>query len=224
MGPILTGKAVPLVYFRRVFERRKAAFFVASLATLCLLSLPIWPDKDTSSVELRAQEMTNTRALLGEGNRGAGTPLASAPAPPESPTPKNMKLTVPKLGLEDVAVPTGFRQAELDREGVLRMKESGLPWEAGSNTFIAGHALGYPWTRVPRAFHGLEELMPGDEIFLKSADGRTYTFRVYDRITVEPDDTWVTHPVEGKTIVSLQTCIPIPTFENRLIVRGELIS
>ena len=197
---------------------------MASLATLCLLSLPIWPEKDTSSVELRTQEMTNTSALLGEGNRGTGTPLASAPAPSESPTPKNMKLTVPKLGLEDVAVPTGFRQAELDREGVLRMKESGLPWEAGSNTFIAGHALGYPWTRVPRAFHGLEELMPGDEIFLQSADGRTYTFRVYDRVTVEPDDTWVTDPVEGKTIVSLQTCIPIPTFENRLIVRGELVS
>ncbi len=197
---------------------------MASLATLCLLCLPVWPERETSSVELRTQEMMNTSALLGEGNRVANPPLASAPAPKESPTPKNMKLTVPKLGLEEVAVPTGFRQAELDREGVLRMKESGLPWEAGSNTYIAGHALGYPWTRVPRAFHGLEKLMPGDEIFLQSADGRTYAFRVYDRITVEPDDTWVTDPVEGKTVVSLQTCTPIPTFENRLIVRGELVS
>ena len=207
-----------------MFGGRKTAFFVVCLAALCLLSLPIWPEKDTSSVELRVQEMMNTSALLGEGNREDGPPLAPALVSPEPPTPKNMELTVPKLGLEDVAVPTGFRQAELDREGLLRIKESGLPWEAGSNTFIAGHALGYPWTRVPRAFHGLEELMPGDGIFLQSADGRTYTFRVYDRITVEPDDTWVTLPVEGKTIVSLQTCTPIPTFENRLIVRGELVS
>jgi sortase (surface protein transpeptidase) len=30
--------------------------------------------------------------------------------------------------------------------------------------------------------------------------------------------------VEGKTVISLQSCIPIPTFENRLIVRGELVS
>lgn len=197
------------------------AFLVVSLAALCLFSLPIWPEKETSSVELRTQEVKNTRALLGEGDRGAETP--PAPVPPDPSTPKNMTLTVPKLGLKNVAVPTGFRQAELDREGVLRMKGSGLPWEEGSNTFIAGHALGYSWTRVPRAFYDLENLMPGDEILLKSAAGRTYTFEVYDRITVEPDDTWVTYPVDGKTVVSLQTCVPIPTFENRLIVRGELV-
>jgi sortase A len=200
---------------------RKVTFFVASLVTLCL---PIWPEKETSSVELRTQQVKNTGTLLGEGTRGSETPPPEAPASPEPSSAKDMTLTVPKLGLKEVAVPTGFRQAELDRAGVLRMKESGLPWEEGSNTFIAGHALGYSWTRVPRAFYYLEKLMPGDEILLKDANGRTYTFRVYDRMTVEPDDTWVTHPVEGKTTVSLQTCVPIPTFENRLIVRGELVS
>ena len=207
-----------------MFDGRKAAFFVASLIALCLLCLPIWPEKDTSSVELRTQEITNTGALLGEGTRGRKALPEDAGSARGQSTPKNMTLTVPKLGLEEIAVPTGFRQEELDREGLLRIKDSGLPWEEGSNTFIAGHALGFPRTLVPRAFHGLENLMPGDEIILKSADGRTYAFRVYDRITVEPDDTWVTHPVEGKTVVSLQTCTPIPTFENRLIVRGELVS
>ena len=207
-----------------MFGGRKAAFFVASLATLCLLSLPVWPEKDTSSVELRTEEVKNTGALLGEGTREPEALPEDAASPQSQPTPKNMTLTVPELGLEDVAVPTGFRQEELDREGLLRIKESGLPWEEGSNTFIAGHALGFPRTRVPRAFHGLGALAPGDEILLESADGRRYTFRVYDRMTVEPDDTWVTHPVEGKTVVSLQTCTPIPTFEDRLIVRGELVS
>ncbi len=207
-----------------MFSGRKAAFFVASLAALCLLSLPVWPKMEESSVELRTREVMNTGALLGEGTPGAETNPAGAPIPPPSPTPKNLKLTVQELGLKDVVVPTGYRQAELDREGLLRMKESGLPWEEGSNTFIAGHALGFPWTRVPRAFYGLEKLMPGDEIVLEGSNGRAYTFRVYDRMTVEPDDTWVTHPVEGKTVVSLQSCTPIPTFENRLIVRGELVS
>ena len=207
-----------------MFDGRKAAFFVTFLVALCLLCLPIWPEKDTSSVELRTEEVKNTGALLGEGTRDPGDLPADAASSSGQPTPKNMTLTVPKLGLEDVAVPTGFRQEELDREGLLRIKDSGLPWEEGSNTFIAGHALGFPRTLVPRAFHGLEKLLPGDEIILKSADGRTYAFRVYDRITVEPDDTWVTRPVEGKTVVSLQTCTPIPTFENRLIVRGELDS
>jgi sortase (surface protein transpeptidase) len=35
----------------------------------------------------------------------------------------------------------------------------------------------------------------------------------------------VTYPTQNrKTIISLQTCTPIPTFENRLIVQGELVT
>ena len=207
-----------------MFGGWKAVFFVASLAALCLLFLPVWPERETSSVELRTQEVVNTGALLGEGTQGSDAPPADATAQAASPSPKNLELTVPKLGLKDVMVPTGFRQEELDREGLLRTKDSGLPWEKGSNTFIAGHALGYPYTRVPRAFHDLDTLAPGDTVFLEGAGGRRYAFEVYDKMTVEPDDTWVTYPVEGKTVVSLQTCVPIPTFENRLIVRAQLVS
>lgn len=65
---------------------------------------------------------------------------------------------------------------------------------------------------------------PGDKIFIEDKDGRRYTFRVYDLMTVEPNDFWTTYPVEGSTVISLQGCTPIPTFENRLVVRGELVS
>jgi sortase A len=135
-----------------------------------------------------------------------------------------MKITVPRLGLKDVAVPTGSKQADLDREGILRLRGSGLPWIAGSNTFVAGHALGFPRTRVPYVFYKLNKMKPGDEIFVEDKEGQEYTFRVYDLMTVEPNDYWTTNPVEGKTVISLQSCTPIPTFENRLIVRGELVS
>ena len=67
-------------------------------------------------------------------------------------------------------------------------------------------------------------MKPGDELTLRDYTGETYTFRVYDRLTVRPEDYWVTYPVPGKTVVSLQTCDPIPTFENRLIVRAELVT
>jgi sortase A len=135
-----------------------------------------------------------------------------------------LKITVPRLGLKDVVVPTGSRQAELDREGILRVRGSGLPWIAGSNTFITGHALGFPRTRVPYAFYKLNKMKVGDAIFVEDKEGQEYTFRVYDLMTVEPNDYWATYPVEGKTVISLQSCTPIPTFENRLIVRGELVS
>ena len=77
---------------------------------------------------------------------------------------------------------------------------------------------------MPYAFYKLGKMKVGDEIFVEDKEGQEYTFSVYDLMTVEPNDYWVTYPVEGKTVISLQSCTPIPTFENRLIVRGELVS
>jgi sortase A len=147
-----------------------------------------------------------------------------APASAEIPAgdPDDIRLSVPRLGIRDLRVPTAATQAELDREGIVRLGEAGLPWAEGSNTFIVGHALGYPETEVRYVFQHLEEVQPGDRIVVKSA-GKRYVFRVYDRLTVQPEDYWVTHPVTGKTVISLQSCTPYPTFENRLVIRGELI-
>jgi sortase A len=199
---------------------------LASLAVLlCLLAFPILPEKETASAKLRTAEVENTGTLLGENSSGLEVPKK---APRVTSGGENasaaIKITVPRLELKDVAVPTGSKQAELDREGILRLRGSGLPWIAGSNTFITGHALGFPRTRVPYVFYKLNKMKPGDKIFVEDKEGREYTFRVYDLMTVEPNDYWTTNPVEGKTVVSLQSCTPIPTFENRLIVRGELVS
>ena len=135
-----------------------------------------------------------------------------------------MTLTVPRLGLKDVAVPTGSGQAELDRQGIMHLEGTGVPWREGSNTFIVGHALGFLRTRVPYVFYELDKLEPGDEVIVEDQTGGEYLFRVYDRMTVRPADYWVTYPEDGRTIISLQTCIPVPTFEKRLVVRGELVS
>jgi len=98
-----------------------------------------------------------------------------------------------------------------------------LPWKKGSNTVIVGHALGYLWTKTTYVFYELDQLEPGDEILIKDQKDEEYPFRVYDRSTVRPEDFWITYPVPDKTVISLQTCTPIPTFEDRLIVRGELV-
>ena len=134
-----------------------------------------------------------------------------------------MTLSIPRLGLEDILVPTSNSQVELDREGIIRMKESGVPWEEGANTTIGGHPLGYAFTKLSYVFYELDEMKPGDELTLRDSAGKEYTFSVYDLLTVQPEDYWVTYPIPGKTVVSLQTCDPIPTFENRLIVRAELV-
>jgi len=198
---------------------------VSLVVLVCLLVFPILPENETASAKLPTTEVENSGMLLGENSPELGAPK-NAPKVASGGENKSaaMKITVPRLDLKDVAVPTGSKQAELDREGVLRLRGSGLPWIEGSNTFITGHALGFPRTRVPYAFYKLGKMEPGDKIFIEDKDGRRYTFMVYDLMTVEPNDYWTTYPVEGKTVISLQSCTPIPTFENRLIVRGELVS
>ena len=214
-----------MVYSPRVTIIPKASVLLVSLAILLgLLAFPVLPERETASARLRTVEVDNKGTLLGENSSGLEVPEK---APRVRSGVKNVsaaiKITVPRLDLKDVAVPTGSQQAELDREGILRLRGSGLPWIAGSNTFITGHALGFPRTRVPYVFYNLSKMKPGDEIFIEDRKGRRYTFVVYDLMTVEPNDYWATYPVEGKTVVSLQSCTPIPTFENRLIVRAELL-
>ena len=208
-----------------VFDFKSPAI-LAALATLLLAILaltfaPVVPLTQTASADLRpAPAEEEERELLDEGSE-VQAPSDESTAGSDTGT---ISLTVPKLDLEDVAVPAGSSQEELDREGIIRLKETGVPWQKGSNTFIVGHALGFMQTRVPYVFYDLDEMQPGDKILVENEAGDEYTFRVYDYMTVRPADYWVTYPVEGKTIISLQTCTPVPTFENRLIVRAELVS
>jgi sortase A len=207
-----------------MFRNFKASLLLICLALLGLAALPAYPRTETASAKLHPAEAQNTRKLLGENPTGEqANPSQRASLQDEADSSGGtMTLTIPKLGLEDVPVPTADSQVALDREGIIRLKESGVPWEEGSNTFIVGHALGFLWTRTTYVFYELNKLKPGDEIIAKDQADNEYTFKVYDRVTVKPEDFWVTYPIPGKTTISLQTCTPIPTFENRLIIRGEL--
>lgn len=204
-----------------MFGSLRTWVLLVSLTALGVLALPVSSGPEPPESIPRPLEVENTRALLGEEASEASNEVEQVTeAAGEVET---IKLSVPKLGITDLPVPTASTQAELNREGIIRLADNGLPGAEGSNTFIVGHALGYPSTRVRFIFRHLEKMKPGDEITLTSA-GKRYTFRVYDRLTVRPEDYWVTHPVPGKTVVSLQSCTPYPTFENRIVVRGELMS
>ena len=207
-----------------MFRSLRSSILLISLGALGLAALPVLPSTQTALAALHPSEVENAGTLLGENS-------PELRAPPEDARPtggrgaaRTMTLTVPRLDLKDVAVPTGSSQAELDREGIIHLEGTGLPWQEGSNTFIVGHALGFMWTRVPYVFYELDKMEPGDEIIVEDPTGEEYVFQVYDRMTVRPADYWVTYPEDGRTIISLQTCTPTPTFENRLVVRGQLVS
>ena len=206
-----------------MFRSFSLSIVLVSLGALGLAALPVLPQTQTASAELRPVQMENTGTLLGENTSGLQAPPEAARPTGGRGAAGTMTLTVPKLDLKDVAVPTGSTQDELDREGIIHLEGTGVPWQEGSNTFIVGHALGFMWTRVPYVFYELDKMEPGDEIIVEDPTGEEYVFQVYDRMTVRPADYWVTYPEDGRTIISLQTCTPTPTFENRLVVRGELV-
>ena len=144
----------------------------------------------------------------------------------ETPENKELRLTVPGMKRVD-GVPvydapeSGYDKALHD--GVLHVRGTGFPWQRGANVYIAGHRVGYPGTESNLVFWDLNKLQKGDEIHLTDSDGTRYTYKVFEKRIISPSEVGILRPVQGKNIVSLQTCT-LPDYSHRLIVRGELES
>ena len=167
--------------------------------------------------------------LVGYTLFGVGSPASAAKnilAPtPEAPAQKTLRLTIPEMKrVKDVPVydARGDDEAALAK-GTIHLKRTGFPWQRVANVYIAGHRLGYPGTRSHLVFWDLDELENGDEVILTDANGTEYTYEVFKKFVVNPNDAYVTRPVAGKNIVSLQTCT-LPDYAQRLIVQAELKS
>jgi len=121
-----------------------------------------------------------------------------------TPTPLNsaMTLSVPKLGISGAIVAGGEAGLEL---GVQHLDGTGFPWQPGSNTYLAGHRVGFPGTGSDRIFYSLPAMSAGDEITLQDSIGQVYTYRVSNVFAVTPYDLWVAAPT-GKDMVTLQVC------------------
>jgi len=140
---------------------------------------------------------------------------------PGGPEDKTLYLTVPKLGLKDVPVYDSVEEEKL-KESTIHVPATGFPWQDGANTYIAGHRLGYPDTGSFYVFYDLDQLVEGDEIFVRDADGNQYKYRVTMQEVVSPDNVEVMNPVEDKSVVTLQTCT-LPDYAERIVVQGELV-
>ena len=142
----------------------------------------------------------------------------------EPPQKQRLKLTVPAMKrIEDDPIPTGLGTNEKlfhDYAGV-HLNSTGFPWKKTANVYIAGHRIGFPGTKSNLAFYDLEDLKNGDKVYLEDADGRKYTYVVYKKLVVEPTNLSVLNPIEGKNIVSLQTCT-LPDYAKRVIFRAKL--
>lgn len=173
-------------------------------------------------------------ANAGASQDKASSEKQAAPAPPEDPT---LYLTVPRLDLYGHTVRNDDSQWALD-QGAVKLPPTGFPWQGSANTYIAGHRIGWPNTESYYQFYDLPAMQNGDEVILEDANGTVYTYKVFKIFAVKPDETWVTNPIAGRDLVSLQTCTETPDdwwtigpklYEagpdsGRLIVRAEKVS
>jgi len=144
---------------------------------------------------------------------------SEAPSIPE-PNTTDLYLTVPKMGLTDNYVANTEDPIAMDN-GAIKLPSTGFPWQTNANTYIAAHVLGYAGTGSYMQFAGLPSMTYGDVIYLSDANGTVYEYAVTEILTVYPQDNWVTDPIPGKDLVTLQTCVNPPAYDQRLVVRAE---
>jgi sortase A len=135
-----------------------------------------------------------------------------------------MGLTIEAMGIHDAPVFDSDGRWAL-ANGVAHNPQTSLPWSPTPqrNVYLAGHRMGYRGTWSRMIFYNLPKLKRGDKVVLKDQSGRSYRYRVSEVFVADPKDVWVMGQVRGRDMVTLQTCIPYPTFEKRLIVRADRV-
>ena len=177
-------------------------------------------DQQKKEDKPQQQETPDKQVAPQQGAQDSGDTQAAV----EPPSSDMMKLTVPQMEMiKDDEIPTGVGTDEtlFHDYAAVHIKNTGFPWDKEANVYIAGHRLGFPNTNSHLAFWDLNKVQVGDEFYITDSEGRKYTYKVFKKFIATPSNLSVLAPVEGKNIVTLQTCT-LPDYTNRFLVRGEL--
>jgi sortase A len=141
------------------------------------------------------------------------------------PEDKTLRVTIPAMKrVHDATIPYagGYDEAAFKNHAGVHLRGTGSPWQKVANVYIAGHRLGYMGTPSWLGFWDLNNVETGDKIFVTDSMGRRYVYRVFKEFIVDPEAVHVTQPLEGKNVLTLQTCT-LPDYSQRLIVQAERV-
>ena len=133
------------------------------------------------------------------------------------------RIDIPDIGVDQIVV-EGVSVEDL-RKGPGHYPSTPNPGQAG-NAAIAGHRTTYG-----APFHRIDELDPGDPIFVTTIQG-TFEYRVTENegpdglrghFIVSPSDTWVLGQTDGENMLTLTACHPKYSARQRIIVQAELV-
>lgn len=155
--------------------------------------------------------------------------LTNVPLITNTPVGNDPEIIIPKI---NVQIPVVYGVKNIDEPSIQKALENGVlhyadtpePGQNG-NVVIVGHSSNniFNQGKYKFAFVLLSRLEPGDTFFLQK-DGQRYTYEVYQKKVVKPDDTSVLGPADRPATATLITCDPPGTSVNRLVVTGEQIS
>ena len=151
--------------------------------------------------------------------RAPATPATKPIVPPANPTApapivKIGEIRIPKIGLVH-PVFEGVTLTVIDH-GPSHWPGSAVPGQLG-NAVFAGHRVTHthPFLRI-------NELVPGDEIIFKMANG-TFTYKVTGHEIVTPKDVHIVDPTPDATL-TLFACHPPHFATQRYVVRAVFVS
>lgn len=138
------------------------------------------------------------------------------------------ELIIPSLNLETpiISEPSLLDSAVQEdlKHGVVRYGNL-ANFGSNGNVVIIGHSSGAIWApgNFKYIFTFLDKLKIDDKITVDYL-GHRYIYNVYSITIVDPTDTSVLNQPKDKKIITLITCTPVGTNNQRLIVRGIQIS
>ena len=139
----------------------------------------------------------------------------------------DFSITIPKISAHSLIIPevdpwSSDAYQKALKMGVAQAKGTAYPDEKGT-LYVFAHSSSPPWEILWRNpdFLRLHELQKGDRITV-TYKKKLYTYQVVDKKVVWPTDTkYLTK--NGEADLILQTCTPIPTAYQRLLVFAKKV-
>jgi sortase A len=147
----------------------------------------------------------------------------SAPAPAPIATPKAVPKPEQKmLGLIEIKkINVNLPIVEGVESRNLKAGIGHIPGSAGlgqlGNSALAGHRS-YTFGNF---FNRLDELQIGDSITISTKKSK-YTYTIYEKLVVLPEDVYVLKGTNDESIITLITCTPVRVATHRLIIHARL--
>lgn len=181
------------------------------------------PASETLSASTSASEPTDAaddadsvedRGPVGQVSTVRAVPISDQRLPELTAGSALSRLEVPAIGIDDIIV-AGIGVSDL-KKGPGHFPDTPLPGQLG-NAAIAGHRTTYG-----APFFDIDQLEAGDEIIVTTLDGR-YVYQVSGQQIVEPSEYEVVATSDPeRASLTLVSCDPKFTAQNRIVVRAEL--